>query len=137
VSLIGPYQLQEFRDLASDAMTDRCTISRSAGRGVYNPETNTHDPAGTAPVWSGRCRVASSVAGQDVTVGALHEVLGRYIVHIPYDTPTVQPGDVVTVTESADPQLLGQRLTVESVPMSTVHARRRLVVQDPQYRDRP
>jgi hypothetical protein len=138
VDLIGPTELAGLRTLANSSMPDTCVITRGTGRGVYDPETNTHGPAGSEPVWSGRCRVATGVSteGHEVTVGSLREVLGRYTVHIPHDASPVDVDDVVTVTASADPQLVGQRLSVTSVSLSTVHTHRRLVVEDPQIRER-
>lgn len=135
MDLIGPLELAGLRDLAEQAMPDLCTITRPGERGAYDRETNTHAPSTDTEVWSGRCRVArGGLAAVDADTGGLAETLGRYTVHLPHDVDPVEIGDVVTVDESTDPLLIGQFLTVTSVPPSSIHAQRSVEVEDPQIR---
>jgi hypothetical protein len=128
------FDMGGLRALAESAMPDRCEIRRGVGRGSYDPATNKVEPDPGELIYRGSCRFAAGVSAtpHSVNVGGLREVLGRFTLHLPHDSPEVRVDDHVRVTESADPQLMIRPLRVALVQMSSVHTHRRVVVEDPQ-----
>lgn len=114
--------------LAESLMTDTCTITRAgAGERTFNATTNSYtDPADTT-VYTGACRVKpSALSGNTTAQAGEREVsLWPYSVSIPF-AETAELDDVVTVTASADPSLVGRTLRVRSVARGTYLTARRL-----------
>lgn len=94
-------------------MTDECTVVRPSGS-VTDPATGEVNPASTQ-VYAGRCKVQTSggLASENVegsaaqAMGAVSLVWSLYI-HFPFGT-MLRNGDLVTVTKSANPELVGRR----------------------------
>lgn len=94
-------------------MTDECTVVRP-GEAVTDPNTGEVKPTSTQ-VYAGQCKVQTSggLASENVegstaqTMGAVSLVWSLYI-HFPFGT-MLRNGDLVTVTKSANPELVGRR----------------------------
>ena len=102
-------------------------VIRAPGDGWVWDETegkSVPDPGAT--LYTGRMRLqrinqatTALAAGQTVTVGT-------HVGAVPWDVDTITPGCTVTVTTSADPQLVdGRRFTITSVEQSTLVTARR------------
>lgn len=105
--------LNRGRQLAESLMTDQCRVTRM-GKPVTDPETGLVGPAANT-VYEGKCKVQTSggLASENVegsaaqTMGAVSLVWSLYI-HYPFGT-MLRNGDLVTVTKSANPELVGRR----------------------------
>lgn len=105
--------LAKARANAEALMTDECTVVRPSGS-VTDPATGEVKPASTH-VYSGCCKVQTSggLASENVegsaaqSMGAVSLVWSLYI-HFPFGT-MLRNGDLVTVTKSANPELVGHR----------------------------
>lgn len=119
--------LERARESAEALMSDECTVVRPSGS-VTDPATGEVKPASTQ-VYSGRCKVQTSggLASENVersaaqAMGAVSLVWSLYV-HFPYGTPGLRAGDVVEVTESANPLLVGRRLRLVSPQSEKTHA---------------
>lgn len=111
--MLTPSVLERARGNAESLMTDECTVTRP-GEAVTDPATGVVKPASTQ-VYAGRCKVQTSggLASENVegsaaqSMGAVSLVWSLYI-HFPFGT-SLRNGDLVTVTKSANPELVGRR----------------------------
>lgn len=94
---------------------DSVSITRPVGPADWDPATGLVNQQPPVLVWSGPATISPStghtrrdVAGQDVRVVEL-DVL------VTHHTPDLFVGDVVTVTASDDPHLIGVALRVDSI----------------------
>lgn len=119
--------LERARENAESLMTDECTVVRP-GEAVTDPATGEVKPTSTQ-VYAGHCKVQTSggLASENVegsaaqAMGAVSLVWSLYV-HFPYGTPGLRAGDVVEVTESANPLLAGRRLRLVSPQSEKTHA---------------
>ena len=119
--------LAKARANAECLMTDRCTVTRP-GESVTDPDTGL-PTTGTEHVYEGRCKVQTSGGlASEQTEGSAAQAMGAVslvwslYVHFPYGTPGLRAGDVVEVTESANPLLVGRRLRLVSPQSEKTHA---------------
>lgn len=123
--LIGA--LPKLRRMAESLMTDRCVVTRP-GESATDPDTGLPSVA-TERVYAGCCKVQTSggLASEQTegsaaqAMGAVSLVWSMYI-HFPYGTAGLRAGDVVEVTESANPLLVGRRLRLVSPQSEKTHA---------------
>ena len=105
--------LERARENAESLMTDECTVVRP-GEAATDPDTGEVKPTFTQ-VYAGHCKVQTSggLASENVegsaaqAMGAASLVWSLYI-HFPFGT-MLRNGDLVTVTQSANPELVGRR----------------------------
>lgn len=105
--------LAKARRDAEGLMTDQCTVTRP-GDTTTDPDTGLPD-TGDTKVYEGRCKVQTSggLASEQTegsaaqNMGAVSLVWSLYI-HFPFGT-SLRNGDLVTVTNSANPELVGRR----------------------------
>lgn len=119
--------LAKARANAEDLMTDQCVVTRP-GDTTTDPETGLPN-TGTEKVYEGRCKVQTSGGlASEQTEGSAAQAMGAVslvwslYVHFPYGTPGLRAGDVVEVTESANPLLVGRRLRLVSPQSEKTHA---------------
>lgn len=118
--------LSKARRDAESLMTDRCTVTR--------PDESTTDPdtglpnTGTEQVYKGKCKVRTSGGlASEQTEGSAAQAMGAVslvwslYVHFPYDTSGLRAGDVVEVTDSANPLLSGRRFRLVSPQSEKSH----------------
>lgn len=119
--------LAKSRANAEDLMTDQCTVTRP-GESTTDPDTGLPN-TGTEQVYEGKCKVQTygGLASENVegsaaqAMGAVSLVWSLYV-HFPYDTSGLRAGDVVEVTESANPLLVGRRFRLVSPQSEKTHA---------------
>lgn len=105
--------LSKARRDAEGLMTDQCTVTRP-GESTTDPDTGLPNTI-TEQVYEGKCKVQTSggLASENVegsaaqAMGAVSLVWSLYI-HFPFGT-SLRNGDLVTVTKSANPELVGRR----------------------------
>lgn len=125
--MLTPSVLERARGNAESLMTDECTVVRPSGA-VTDPATGEVRPD-SSQVYAGRCKVQTSggLASENVE-GSAAQAMGAVSlvwslsVHFPYGTPGLRAGDVVEVTESANPMLVGRRLRLVSPQSEKTHA---------------
>lgn len=109
-------------------MLDMCLVTRG-GEPEWDPETGAYTvPVGTS-VYEGRCRMKPLTA-EDVQAGEREVALRGYRVALPVDATAPEPGDVLTVTASTDPELSGHPLVVTAVELASARTARWLTVED-------
>ena len=107
-----------------------CTVTRAAAGRTFDPSTNTYTAAAAATVYSGPCMVRrTDRSGNDTEAGEREVRLQDLEVKLPADT-AVAEGDVVTVTASPDPALVGKTLRVTDVLSDDWQVNRRLAVEE-------
>lgn len=119
--------LAKARANAECLMTDRCVVTRP-GVTTTDPDTGL-TTTGKEKVYEGRCKVQTSggLASEQTegsaaqNMGAVSLVWSLYV-HFPYGTPGLRAGDVVEVTESANPLLVGRRFRLVSPQSEKTHA---------------
>ena len=119
--------LERGRENAESLMTDECTVVRP-GEAATDPDTGEVKPTFTQ-VYAGHCKVQTSggLASENTegsaaqAMGAVSLVWSLYV-RFPYGTPGLRAGDVVEVTESANPLLVGRRLRLVSPQSEKTHA---------------
>jgi len=105
--------LAKARANAECLMTDRCVVTRP-GVTTTDPDTGL-TTTGKEKVYEGSCKVQTSggLASEQTegsaaqAMGAVSFVWSLYI-HFPFGT-SLRNGDLVTVTKSANPELVGRR----------------------------
>lgn len=119
--------LERARGNAESLMTDECTVVRP-GEAATDPATGEVKPTSTQ-VYAGHCKVQTSGGlASENTEGSAAQAMGAVslvwslCVHFPYGTPGLRAGDVVEVTESANPLLVGRRLRLVSPQSEKTHA---------------
>lgn len=128
---IHPDLLSTARRWSAVSMIDVCTISRRTGTS-YDPVTN-DDVATATTIYQGRCRIqdVQPFGGARVQqFGGRPVTTSGYFAVLPADAAQVRIEDTVTITASADPQLVGRSMRVTEVLVDTFHAHRRLLLED-------
>lgn len=112
---------------AEDLMTDRCVVTRP-GESTTDPDTGLPD-TGTEQVYQGKCKVQTSGGlASEQTEGSAAQAMGAVslvwslYMHFPFGTSGLRAGDVVEVTESVNPLLVGRRLRLVSPQSEKTHA---------------
>jgi len=115
---------------ANQTHTAVCEIRAPETRGAFNPTLGTYTTVAGTLRYQGACRVQRRSADQlgIVTEQALPSV--GYLVSIDHAANTVEVHDRVTITDSSDPQLIGQVLAVATVYLGSLRAARDLYCTD-------
>lgn len=104
------------RRLVEKHLADSCVIRRDRS-GVYDDVLDMGTgkllprPLDPEVVYDGPCLVSPVGIGQTVEGARVMERKG-YRVRLPHDAPAILRGDQLTVTKSADPELVGAALAV-------------------------
>ncbi len=119
--------LPKLRLMAESLMTDQCRVTRP-GDTATDPDTGL-PTTDTAPVYAGKCKVQTSGGlASEQTEGSAAQAMGAVslvwslYVHFPYGTSGLRAGDVVEITESANPQLTCRRFRLISPQSEKSHA---------------
>ena len=112
---------------AEDLMTDQCVVTRP-GESTTDPNTGL-PTTGTEHVYEGRCKVQTSGGlASEQTEGSAAQAMGAVslvwslYMHFPFGTDGLRAGDVVEITESTNPLLVGRRLRLVSPQSEKTHA---------------
>lgn len=120
------------RAAAEALMVDACTIIRVTGQpGELDPDTGIRDPAPTATVYSGKCRVQTYEAHESTPDSAEHVyTVQRYAIHLPV-AADVQVDDQIVVTASVlDTGLVGRSYRVVGLLHKTFATANRVAVDE-------
>lgn len=125
---------------AAGGFPDTCTITRAAAldTGTTAADGASFVPAAPATIYTGVCRVQLDTGfsrGEVEKVGDDVTTLQRYRIGVPWDVDGLQTDDVLVVTASRDPQLVGRPLVVRSFAVDTFLIRRLVIAED--HPDRP
>lgn len=129
--MLHPAQAMIRGRLAAEAlMVDTCTITRPTTTTTTNPDTGAVTRT-TTTVYSGKCRMRlpSPVARPDV-VGGAQEFLQHPVLSLPATTTGVQIDDLVTMTASLLPGLVGRVFHVRAQPGQTHETAARFEVME-------
>lgn len=107
-------------------MTDQCVVIRDAAP-VFDPVTGLITTSGTI-VYAGRCWIAPSRSA-DPAVASTEAQTRSIVIDVDHAAP-VAMGDVVRVTVSADPDLIGRRYVIGQVRAASLHDVRRLTAEE-------
>lgn len=118
-------------------LRDTCTIFERGERGAFNQTTGRHEDPTETTIYAGACQVRPSVRteGHEEQVGELREVLGSYMLKVPYSVTGATVGHLVRIDSSDDPRLVGRTMTVTTVLNKTGATERRLILEEPQVRE--
>ena len=116
--------IQQARQLAATMMVDTGRVTRD-GEPTFDPDTGLVTPSATTiyegPVWMRMPTVLES----EVLFGEEQVSRTRYLAVFPYDVTGVRAGDVITLTETEDPDAEGREFRVLSVPTRTYYDSKR------------
>jgi hypothetical protein len=102
-----------------------------AGTPAFNETTGAYTPAAPTTVYTGKCRVKPrNLADRVVDAGEQTVSLWPFQVSIPFAAIDVELDDLVTVTASVDPSLVGRELRIRSVTRGTFVTARRLECEE-------
>lgn len=109
------------RSITNRFLLDRCNISRGGnGEGTLNETTFAVEPAEPTVIHEGiRCQLTDRVRSRSVDDGDAAVAESESELKLPADTEDLEVGDVVTITESADPETVGRVLVVIRVLSGT------------------
>jgi hypothetical protein len=115
--VLSDAQIVSMRATSDLLLSSACTIGRAPpGEPVMDPNTGIYTDPPLDAVYSGACHVRS-VGGQRVAqFGDQPVTLRVATVQLPDDAPLVRVEDVVTVTASPNPLLVGVRMRVVDDP---------------------
>lgn len=133
--VVHPRMLDSLRTVAQGAQSGTCQLLRpSDAPPALNPSTLAYEPGPPVVLWSGPCRVQpQSRSGAQVVDAAGEQVtLSGYQVTVPISAGQVVVDDLVLITASADPQLVGRTLRVTDVSYGDLQAERHLDCEDDQ-----
>lgn len=130
-SPIHPRFVEHHRPVATGTMTADVVITRpGAGAGTFDPVTRKTTPPAATTTYTGPARVQTMLrVNQPVEFGGQQVSLHRYQVSIEW-SGVVRVDDAVTVTAASDPALVGRRLRVIDVIVSSLEWQRDLLCED-------
>lgn len=112
-------------------MRDRIRVE-TLGDPVFNPTTGGSARAVVATHYTGKARVQAARDPSEAVTADEQVTLQRFTISLPLSATGLAPGQAVTVTASADPDLVGRALTVTAVQGGTFVTSRRLMTVDQQ-----
>lgn len=127
--------LDDGRAAHQGLMIDTCTITRP-GTPTTNRATSVQTPGASTTLYAGKCRLKAQRIPKDAEVGERLQAVARYELALPFDAVPTAPlrrGDVITMTESGDPRLVGQTLTVTAIDYGSTATAWRISVQNLQH----
>lgn len=128
--VVHPRFEEHLRPTATGTMTADAVITRDAGPGVFDPITRKTVQLPDATVYTGPARVQTMLRlNQPVQFGGQQVNLHRYQVSIEW-TGVIRVDDTVTFTAASDPSLVGRRMRVLDVVVSSLELQRDLTCED-------
>ena len=112
-------------------LPDVCTITRaSTSEPTFDPDTGTYTTPAPTTLYSGiACRAAPFTGDRVVQAGEEPVTLRFYNVTLPVTTTGIEVDDLIAVTTSADPDLVGTSLRVRDSRASSMGAQRRVTAE--------
>lgn len=129
--MISAEELAQLREDQETFLPDTCTVTRSDATPTFNEATGQYDADPDSTIYTGACRISAMDQQQRMAqFGETSVDLLLYIATFPYDAPVFNKDDVVMVTVSNDPQLVGRTIEVHSVQVDSLLTARRVVLQE-------
>lgn len=125
--------LAEGRAEAEAIMLDACIITRVTGEpGALNPETGLRDPAPTATVYTGKCKVQTYEPHESAKESGDHVFTEqRYHLHLPIGVGPVAVNDEAEIlTAAADQMLVGKKYRIAGLHSKSLATAQRLLVDE-------
>lgn len=126
-------ELGYLQDDLSAELDDLCTIERVTGEGILAKDGASIGSETRSTLYSSlACYVAPITARRDRfdVAGGSHQYQLQYRAVLPVTATGIQENDILTVTTSADSDLVGRELTVRDVHRVTDATVRRLTLHD-------
>lgn len=113
---VSAFARQYLRTRSVELMNDACVIHHpGAGRVAYDRTSGqATNHVGTA-LYTGPCRLWEIPAAQLTQLQGDLVAISTMYLSLPYDAPVPEAGDIVQMTVSADPNVVGRTLDVVSV----------------------
>lgn len=128
--IVHPRWVEHAREHMDTSFPDTCTIRHPGGTaGTFDPETGNTPTVPYPAHYSGPCAAEDDpTAARELLVAEQEVTLAVTVVRVPWSVTDVAEGDLVTVTDSADPVLVARgEMTVTDVQASTSATYRRLL----------
>lgn len=115
VAMLDADQLASMRATVAGVRVSTCTVTRPTGiEPTFDPNTGTLTTPSTT-VFTGGCKIApAETRGSEVEAGQEEVTLLDFVGRFPVDADITEP-DVVTITASTDPGMVGERFRVTDV----------------------
>lgn len=110
---------------AESLMTATCQVNERGGDPITDPNTGETTPELGGLVYAGRCHIRPG-GGSPVVIEGGEAFTYDFQVSLPAATTGVTGGQLLTVTGSPDPDLIGRVLEVEQVDRGDYRTARRL-----------
>jgi hypothetical protein len=121
---------EHVRPTATGTMTAVVSITRDGGPGVFDPVTRKTAQMPDTVVYAGVARVQTMLRiNQPVEFGGQQVSLHRYQVSVEW-SGVVRVDDTITFTAATDPVLVGRRMRVLDVVLSSLELQRDLICED-------
>lgn len=122
--MIGYDVARALPDLQREAlslMPDVGVVTRGAATApVFDPATGIMTSAVGVVVYQGPCRLRQPTPQESQALfGEAQVSISKFIAVLPHTVAGVRIGDVITLTSSADLDLLGVKFRVTAIPLST------------------
>lgn len=107
------------RDAAARLMVDTIVVTRPAAA-TFDKGTGLLTAATGVTVYEGPARMRPPTSQEAaVMFGEEQLTRSRLVVCVPHDSPGIRIGDVITFTDSGDPDVLSKSYTVTAVTLSS------------------
>lgn len=111
---ISPFAQSYIRTRTADRMDDTCMIW-TAGAPVIDPVTGKSTRSVGTIKYTGKCRFWEVTGGPQVLVGDEQVTITQSFLSVPFDAPVPESDDIVQITASADPDLVGRTVNILSI----------------------
>lgn len=130
--MISEDELAQLRADEEELMPDTCTVKRaSATEPTLNTTTGRYNVVAPDTIYTGVCRISPlPVQDRAVIFGEKAVDLVAYQASFPHDAPVFRKDDVLEVTVSADPQLVGRHLEVHGYEVKSLQTKRRVLLEE-------
>jgi len=114
-------QISFLRLQAESLMVDTARVTRPGGAPTFDPATGLLTPADGTVIFTGPCRLIPPNGMANTPVFGEQQVTeSRYVACFKHDTTAPRIGDVVTFTESDDPDVLDRSFRIAAVSASSI-----------------
>lgn len=123
-------ELAQLRTDQKAQLPDTCKVTRAGARGAFNEATGQYAPAAPATIYNGVCRAMPSTEDERRLVFGEEALdVTAFTVTLPHDAEVIKINDTVEMLTSTDPQLVGKKLNVRHIAVSSVMTARRVIVE--------
>lgn len=111
---ISKFAASYVRRRTTERMDDTCRIW-TPGKPVLNRNTGTSSRAAEETKYEGPCRFWEVPVSSQVILGEEQVVVTQTFLSLPFDAPVPESDDIIKITGSADPDLVGRTVSVISI----------------------